>query len=88
MLSNTTTAIDDAFQDVSTFLNVSEQVESVLEAEDGAKAQARPQEAPAAAEKADRRGAAAQDLGQRMMDPKKVMFRDKVTFFLGVVNVA
>jgi len=87
-LSVTAERLEGAVEDVSNFLDVSEQVESVLEQEEG-----KGSEESTVAPSQQKNETPTQQierqvqLGQGVMDPNKIMLRDKIVFFIGVVNI-
>ena len=75
--------------DAAQFLDISQNIQSRVE-EDAAGAASRPgsaaSDAPAAPAGAVERKATEQ-MGRRLLDPKQLVLRDKLAFFLGVVNI-
>lgn len=90
VLSRTATLTQDV-QDAVTFLTDTGEEAALEAAQDEAlgvepdTGAPPPGETPAAATK---RHAAAEAIGEGFLDPSRIMFRDKVVFFLGVINVA
>ncbi len=79
--------LEAAVEDMGEFLNVSQQVETAMEeqaaAEEAAASKDETPEEAAAKDKAQR--AAKEEAG--FFDPTKIRMRDKIVFFLGVMNV-
>ena len=85
-VSKATENMEAALEDLSEFLNLTLQVETVVEEQAAAEeAAASKDQTPEAAAKGKAQGAAKLEAG--FFDPTKIRMRDKIVFFLGVMNV-
>lgn len=82
-LSLTTEHLEHAVEDVNNLMDIHEKIEEVLAHQTTTAVQKSPPPAPCyTADSMQRK------IGSTMLDPKRIIFRDKVTFLFGVTNVA